>query len=350
MKKKFLCLFLGIWLCLSFTLSLYAIDGTIIADDDAELVTPTLEMTTIPTGAAAVAYNLNTEQEYYYRINGNILSNNDNEVLSEPGWMPESASIDSVIPPVDDRALVTNTQVSPYSAISCIIVYYSFSPLVFSYGTATMISPNVAITAAHNLYDRDYGWPLSIVIYPGVSGNLNRPFGYTTANEVAISIPFYEHEKSESYNLQTWGASHDWGVIRLNDNIGNNSGYLGFQCGNSAVNLMAMISGYPGDLNGYDPDTVAYSTYNQYKHSGVIQSDTSSQTTCENGTTYENRILEFWIDATKGQSGSPILYSNNGSYQIIGIFAVEYGTDHNAGFGLTSQVFHFLVSYKSNSA
>ena len=120
MKKKFLCLFLGIWLCLSFVLPLYALGDPINADDNAELVTSTLEVTTIPTGAAAVAYNLHTGLEYYYRINGDILLSN--ETLSEPGWMPEIASTDDIIGYIDERTKVNNTQVSPYSAIALIIV------------------------------------------------------------------------------------------------------------------------------------------------------------------------------------------------------------------------------------
>ena len=108
-----------------------------------------------------------------------------------------------------------------------------------------------------------------------------------------------------------------------------------------------MISGYPGDKNGYVEGIIGYSSYNQYKHSNIIFDDTSSSKTCRtNNTSYQDRILSYWIDATKGQSGSPILCNNNGTYQIIGIHSVQIGNDHNEGFGLTPQVFHFLTAYK----
>ncbi len=279
MKKKVLCLFLGIWLCLSFMLSLYAIDGTIDADDDATLITPTLEITTIPTGAAAIAHNLTTNQTYYYRINGNILSNNDDVILSEPGWMPEGVSVDSVIDPIDDRAIADTTQL-PYSAIAFITVLYSLDPLIIGYGTATMISPDTALTAAHCLYNVKYGgWPIAVAVYPGTSGALQTPYGAASATEIAISIPYYEYETitgfydeypnnpDDPYNPLNWRASLDWGVIRLDSNIGSNSGYLGFTCGNNAEQSIAMISGYPGDKNGQVEGNIniGYNSYNQYK-------------------------------------------------------------------------------------
>ena len=340
MKKKFLCLFLGIWLCLSFSLPLYAFDGSINADDDAELVTPTLEMTTIPTGAAAVAHNLNTNQTYYYRMNGYILSSDDGD-LYEPGWMPETHSVDAVIGD-DNRELVSNTQVAPFSAIAWIKVKYSDES--FGYSTATMISPNVALTSAHCLYDEDNGiWPISIEVYPALNdifGCPGTPFGYATAREVVISLPFFENKS---------GAQWDWGVIRLNSNIGTHSGFLGLHYFDMTISdLSVMISGYPKDLNNN------WATQNQYKHNGLIYYDESSQTTLSNYGTYETRYFTYIIDTEVGQSGSPILCYWEGSYQIIGIHSGKGDASgnvyyNNNGFGLTSEVFQFLVTYKNNS-
>ncbi len=336
MKKKFLCLLLGIVLCLSFVLPLYAIDGTIIADDNATLITP-LEITNVPTGAAAVAHNLTTNQTYYYRINGNILPSNNNENLSEPGWMPENHSVNAVIGN-DNRERVSNYQAAPFSAIAYIKTTY---PNGETYdGTATMISSNAALTAAHCLYNSERGgWATEITVSPAVNGStrgtLNYPYGSAMATEIAISIPRFENSRPE--------ASWDWGVIRLNSNIGNDSGFLGFQCIEPSLEATPiMISGYPGPLNRY------WETRDQFYHVFRITSDISSQKIASNGTVYDCRLLTYKLDTEKGQSGSAILYDNNGTYQIIGVHSaaqpIDDGDDdpnndiyvYNKGFGITS--------------
>ncbi len=341
MKKKVLSLLLGLCLCISFALPLYAIDGPINADDNAELVTPTLEITDAPTGAAAIAHNLNTNQTYYYRMNGYILSSDDGD-LCEPGWMPESHSVDGVIGD-DNRELVSNTQVAPFSAIAYIRAYYSADDYIES--TGSMISPNAVLTAAHSLYNSSKGgWPIRVEVTPAAYGscylvNPHAPYGTATAREIVISLPFFENG-----SVPQW----DWGVIRLNSNVGNYSGFLGFHYFDMNVSdLSVMIAGYPADLNNN------LATRNQYKHSGLIYYDESSYVTLSNYGTYETRYFEFFIDVTSGQSGSPILCYWEGAYQIIGILSGENTVNgtcvSNDGFALISEVFQFLVTYKNNS-
>ena len=342
MKKKILSFLLGLCLCISFALPLYAIDGPINADDDAELVTPTLEVTDVPTGAAAIARNLNTNQTYYYRMNGYILSSDDGD-LYEPGWMPESHSIDGVIGD-DNRELVSNTQVAPFSAIAYVKTFFPSGQ--FFESTATMISPNMALTAAHCMYKSAHGgWPTRVEITPAAYGSIminptpQAPYGTATAKEVVISLPYFENGS---------GAQWDWGVIRLNSNIGNYSGFLGFHYFDMNVSdLSVMIAGYPADLNN------SMVTKNQYKHNGLVYYDESSRTTTSNYGVYETRLFEYFIDVTSGQSGSPILCYWEGAYQIIGIHSrgihVNNVYSYNDGFGLTSEVFEFLITYKNNS-
>ena len=207
-----------------------------------------------------------------------------------------------------------------------------------------MISPNAALTAAHCIYNSaEGGWPIEIEFYPAISGTRtspNIPFGYATAREVVISLPYFENGS---------GAQWDWGIIRLNSNIGNYSGFLGLHYFDMTISdLSVMISGYPKDLNN------SWATINQYKHSGLIYYDESSQTTASNYSVYETRYFAYTIDTFSGQSGSPILCYWEGSYQIIGIHSGKGDASgnvyyNNNGFGLTSEVFQFLVTYKNNS-
>ncbi len=338
MKKKVLCLFLGIWLCLSFALPLYALDGTIDADDDATLVTPTLEITDSPIGAAAIAHDLTTNQTYYYSRDGYNLSSNE-EDFYEPGWMPESHCVDAVIGD-DNRELVSNTEIAPFSAIAWIQATYPSGAAKHS--TAALISPNVALTAAHCIYQPTLGgWPISIEFFPAISGPYNSahlPFYSTTAKEVVISLPYFENGN---------GAQWDWGVIRLNSNIGYDCGFLGFQYLNTiAMDLPVMISGYPEDLNN------EWATINQYRDSNLIYYDETSRTVISNFEVYKTRYFSYTVDTIGGQSGSPILYSYDGTYRIIGIHAqagepTGNETYYNEGFGITDEVFRFLSTYKN---
>ena len=209
-----------------------------------------------------------------------------------------------------------------------------------------MISSNVVLTAAHNLYDSEEGgWPTSIQVTPAVNGSigfLNTPYGSSMARELVMSIPYFETENS-------WNC--DWGAIRLVDNIGYNSGFLGFQyiARNIAGEFPTIISGYPGDLNDY------WDTRNQYMHSDTIDVDkTFDSYIASNTTAYQKRYFRYDTDTTDGQSGAPILYCDNGTYQIIGIHSGGIPEDpddpnteylYNVGFALTYQVFSFLWSY-----
>ena len=90
-KKRLLCLLLCV--CMCSTLVLYAnaiepLDGTINADDNATLITPTLEVSDVPTGAVAVGHYIgsNNDDHHYYRVNGNILTSDH----STSGYFPEN--------------------------------------------------------------------------------------------------------------------------------------------------------------------------------------------------------------------------------------------------------------------
>ena len=349
MKKKILSFLLGLCLCISFALPLYAIDGPINADDDAELVIPTLEMTTIPTGAAAIAHNLITNQTYYYRVNGNILPSVDG-TFSEPGWMPEGVSVNHVIGS-DNREFISDTQEAPCRAIAFLEIYFPYGDP--DCGTATMISPNAALTAAHCLYDTSRGgWATRVVVRPATSGSVNNPlnpYGTAEATEIVMSIPYFETENS---------LNGDWAVMRLSSNIGNSSGFLGFQyIARNMESESAVISGYPNDKNGYtitteDGKEFIRTAFDQYWGSGEIDDDvTCTPYIASNTTSYQNRRFEYEIDATGGQSGAPILYRNDDSYQIIGMHIAGITTEsnvYNMGYALTYQVFNFLWSYKNN--
>lgn len=284
---------------------------------------------------------MNTGEVYYYRVSGAVITAVENGLNSKPGWMPDNASLDAVIPEDgDSRTLVTNTQTSPHSAIALISVVHQ-SPSGEQYtsvSTAVMIGPDVAFTTAHSLYDDAYGWPIMVMIVPGfntLAASSAMPYGLAYASEVAIGIRYYENRQDV----------HDWGVIKFHTSIGNTSGYLGFRYETRYIPRIeghsVSICGYPQDKNNNFQDADGDLWACQYIASGPIEKDVTNFVTKYDGTTIEYRQFQFYIDACKGQSGSPILYGS----QVIGVYQGSSNDTVNIGVGITDQLFSFLWSY-----
>lgn len=243
-----------------------------------------------------------------------------NGAVSE-GWFPDSlqqtysgstgggAPTDNIIG-TDGRTLVSSTTSIPYSAICYMEIKWKDNTT--SYGTAWMIYSDIAITAGHCVYDSNHGgWAKQIKIWPGKDGYglWNNPFG--TAEAL--------HMHTSTYWTSSADSDHDWGLLELDDTIGDNTGWLGIGwTGYDPSGMNVTISGYPTDHQYY-----------QYKMSGQISSGTTNR-------------LYYTIDAVAGQSGSPIFSSGNVSYGIH-----CYGTSTmNSGTRITETLFNLFKSYK----
>ncbi len=331
-----------------------AINGPINNNDSAELL-PSLETTSVPTGAVAVGYNIKKETTSYYRVNGGTLANN---TITMPGWFPDQANSSSGeenISPneyigTDDRVAITNTTQMPYSAIARIEVSF---PSGSSTATAYMISDNVAITAAHAVFLQEttsggsYEWPEKVKVFPGQkSSNIftGYPYGNAKAIEVVISAPFFTEKAtldSSGNRISTRTSSYyDWALLYLDDEIGAETGYFGYQFTNGTTGMNVSITGYK---DGVPP---------QYKASGTVISAPTNIAGAE--LLNQEYIMLYMIDAGDGQSGSPIYYqSSDGSWISIGIHTADYtyadGTGQlNQGNRFTSQLFSFVLAYTSS--
>ena len=210
----------------------------------------------------------------------------------------------------DDRFRVDDTTSFPYSAIASLRTVWPNG--VVTVGTAWMYGPNIAMTAGHCLYANDLGgWPTEIIIYPGRNGS-SMPFGETKAVKIHVPENF-----TKNHNM-----NFDWGLIELDKNIGNLTGYFGASWQlDSLNNIDVTISGYPGEkrkqmwqMNGSIFDM------NEYK-------------------------IQYTIDTTGGQSGSPVYLEDdflsvaihtNGAYDKIS----------NKGTRITKGIFDFMESFR----
>ena len=367
MKKRIFCILLSLCLLLSYSVfaSAAGIIGSLDEDDMVTDLAGTLEMTSSPSGAVAIGKNLSTGSTYYYRVNGDILANNTDVSRSTDGMIPaevayqygETASPTQIIYG-DDRVKVTDTSTLPYSAIAYVHAVFTVDAAsgatITTFGTAWMFSPDAAATAAHVIYHEDYGWATQVIVTPGLCLDpplistgpyINGPFGCAVATEIAVSTQWFDSITPESDSPSYY---HDWGVIRLNTSIGNNSGYLGFHyCSYNLVpsnlaegeNLRSvMVSGYASDRNALGDTSTINDEYFQYVSSGYIVGDITENTSIP---TY--RRIEHRADTTDGQSGAPLIYEGKSIGFARG--ATMLGAIENADLGITSQLYSFLLAY-----
>lgn len=224
----------------------------------------------------------------------------------------------TVFPNLPERQKVNNTTIFPYSAICYFEVKYENGDT--GYGTAFMISKNIALTAGHLLYDHEYGWAEECKITPGKNGYgiWNNPYG-TDADLTITASANWVNEGAPTY---------DWGIIETSTNIGEQTGWLGVGWSESSfVGTSVTISGYPhsNEDNNYQ--------YYQYKMSGTITISTALLLYTDN------------ISTSDGQSGSPIFTSD---YTACGIYAAGYSTD-NSGPRITKSMYDLFV-YCINNA
>jgi len=161
-----------------------------------------------------------------------------------------------------------------------------------------MISRDTVATAGHCVHTggSSGNWCYNWTIYPGRDG-FDSPYGSTTASWAA-SVSGWVDRRNEAY---------DYGVLKLNTDIGDATGWFGFLWRSGSKGLLnapAIIPGYPGDK----PDGEQWESADKVRISW-------------------NRQIFYYNDTAGGMSGSPIWYDkgNKGPYGI-GIHA--YGFPH----------------------
>ncbi|MBQ9778994.1 MAG: hypothetical protein IJW22_08755, partial [Clostridia bacterium] len=207
MKKRLFCILLGLLVGFSLPLSTMAIGGPISTEPIDLSPADNLIQTTIPQGAVAVGYNYQSEETIYYRVNAETLDlPNGYPYHNEP--LNGGIALPNAIIGNDGRTPVNNTQMMPYSAIACIRI--DFTVADDGWGTAFLISPNVAMTAAHNLFEQGCShksgeWATRVEVYPGVANGVVQ-YGAAHALEVIIGAPYYTEEKAFQESLSEGGV------------------------------------------------------------------------------------------------------------------------------------------------
>lgn len=129
---------------------------------------------------------------------------------------------------------------------------------------------------------------------------------------------------TEYYNNETWTS--DWGLIKLNTDIGNNCGWTGIAYSNdysAIVGQRITLSGYP-----WDNDNSNYQYY-QYESSDNILEGYSD-------------VLSYKVDMTNGQSGCPVW--DTSGYSIAINSREGRDIDYNYGICINKNLFDLFVS------
>lgn len=161
---------------------------------------------------------------------------------------------------------INQTNIVPYVAVCRIQVYGNLVDQTFPNGTAAILGKNVALTAAHCVFDQYKNNEVfkQWTIYPGFNGNFY--YGGATGWD-------------KVYYSQNWMDSHkvedDWAICVLQDDLGTKIGWhFGAVCysSNSELNGTQIRSlGYPYNSNeGFDPKGLY-----QYESTGKINYVTS---------------------------------------------------------------------------
>ncbi|WP_124726802.1 trypsin-like serine peptidase [Staphylospora marina] len=213
----------------------------------------------------------------------------------------------------DQRTQVTNTTAFPYRAIAHIESDIGGC-------TGWMIGPRTVATAGHCVYDPGTRrWASWAKVYPGRNGS-STPYGYANA------VNFF----SVSGWVQNGDTNYDYAAIKLDKDIGNSTGWIGYRWQSGSMNGIAEnISGYPGDK--------AYGT--QWQHADQIRE------------TYTLK-LHYANDTYGGQSGSPVYesyHSSCGGPCSIAVHTngVYGGNPYNRGTRITQTVYNNFNTWKA---
>lgn len=213
----------------------------------------------------------------------------------------------------DDRSIVNNTRKFPYSAIVSLQIEFN-NGAKKTRGTGFLVADNIVVTAAHVIYNAEYGgFATYVVAKPGRNGELSMPYGLATATLVGVSNQWKDSQDN----------NYDWGAIKLTHTIVGKPGKIAMSTVEDySWDIPAKISGYPKYYPGNEI------TYKQVEASGTVM-------------TVGDYLLGYQIDATHGQSGAPILNENN---VAIGIHSFGSG-DYNFGARLNSNVLYYLNEF-----
>ena len=232
---------------------------------------------------------------------------------------------------IDDRVIISDTSTTPWRCICHLEITYDSGQVGF--GTGWFAGPRTVITAGHCLFTR--GTPArrakQVRVIPGRNGTL-APYGYMVASRFEWNPKWESGSDAEA-------AAYDYGAIFIDDEIngvpwGERIGFFGLRSyakGEDKLLDMAIVNnaGYPHEA------TKPYGTM-WFNAGRVRMSGASSE---------DERFLEYMVDTTGGQSGSPVflLDSKNSQRYVVAVHTT--GNFINRGVRVTAEVYDHILTW-----
>jgi glutamyl endopeptidase len=202
----------------------------------------------------------------------------------------------------EDTRMRIYTTSYPASAV----VFVSFkTPQGTGKCTGWMIGKDTVVTAGHCVHGGKSGsWYSGHRVYPGFDHSV-APYGSYDSEWLATNIWWVEHGNTVE------GKPYDYGVIKLDSDIGNTTGYFGLLCKPGKGDLLdypLAVTGYPGDKS-----------LEQWQSHDKVRA-------CS------RRLIFYRADSIGGMSGSPMWFDkgSRGAY-AIGIHTYGVGGRNKQG-------------------
>ncbi|NQT21459.1 MAG: hypothetical protein HQ592_17270 [Planctomycetes bacterium] len=207
----------------------------------------------------------------------------------------------------DDRVRITATTEYPYNTLC--FAAFEFGSLPYR-GTAFLVSPYVAITAAHNVFDFDrLEWATNFVVAPGqrqfvADGTVDRPYGTRTA----VSM------RTDPAYMDAADLEYDYGAVMFSTPFTSISTFMPLVFDNEPAYIFT--AGYPPEVQDETSSQALWQSEGDVLGVGGVG----------------NRLLFVEADVSVGNSGGPMWYkaSPEAAPRVVGVLTFGAGT-YNGG-------------------
>jgi V8-like Glu-specific endopeptidase len=199
----------------------------------------------------------------------------DNNIYMTPTELPIQRQNEVVLKkvfPWDGREKINNPALWPYCAHGRLEIDL---PEGSGHGSGVLIAPNIVQTAAHNIYNQDYGgWVTKVTFAPAQMGD-EKPFSQANA----LAVVCFQGWKNTSE------MEYDLAFVILDQPIGYQTGWIGMIAGPDEMFYQQSVSvtGYPGDKGGKDLYAMSHTVEEIFPES-----------------------FTYWHDTYRGQSGGAL--------------------------------------------
>jgi glutamyl endopeptidase len=196
--------------------------------------------------------------------------------------------------------------------------------------TGWFYGPNVVATAGHCVHSGGTGgsWSSNVRVWPGFDAG-NAPFGSFPAKWLASVIGWVVNANEQ----------YDYGVVKLNTNVGNTVGWYGFWWQSASLTgLPSVILGYPDDKSP---------AKSQWLSVDEVRVTQANQVFYKNDTFGGMSGSAVWQDRPPGSSGcanGPCAFA----IHAYGLHGGSPHSNHNHGTRITQAVFNNLVFWRNS--